>query len=84
MARIPKTYTAKEILNILNKQWLNTKDIQIISGTGIEKARQIKKTISKQVQNEGYYLPDGLVPVDKTIEYLHININYLKKISNIT
>lgn len=84
MARIPKTYTAKEILNILNKQWLNTKDIQIISGTGIDKARKIKQAIACQVKDEGYYLPDGLVPTDKAISYLNINISYLKKISNIT
>lgn len=83
MSRVAKIYTAKEILKTLEKQWLTTKDIQIVSGSSQIKAREIKKNITAIILQEGNYLPQGLVPVDRVIKYLNINVNYLKKIANI-
>lgn len=83
MPRIPKIHPAREILCVLEKPWLTTKDLQIISGTGEAKAREIKKDITQIVHDEGRRLPSGLIPVDKAIEYLHLNINYLKKMAKI-
>ena len=49
MPRIPKIHPAREILSVLEKPWLTTKDLQIISGTGEAKAREIKKDKSNRV-----------------------------------
>lgn len=82
MARVPKLYSASEILQVLQKQWLTTDDIQILSGRSIDKARELKKEIARKiVEEDNYLLPNGLVPSDKTVEYLNLNINYLKKIA---
>jgi len=82
MARIPKSATASEILKIISKPWLGTKDIQLIACVGENVARKIKENIGNKLLEEGYFLPNGLVPSDKAVEYLNINIKYLQKISN--
>lgn len=82
MPRVPKRHTASEILEVLKKQWLDTKDIQIVSGTSIDKAREIKKQIAKKIiEEEKCLLPNGLVPSDKVAKYFNLNIKYLKQIS---
>ena len=81
MAKIPKSASASEMLEILKKQWLNTKDIKILASVGYEKAVKIKKEIIKNVEEQGYFLPSGLVPSEEEIKYLNLNIKYLKKVS---
>ena len=82
MARVPKLYSASEILQVLQKQWLTTDDIQILSGRSIDNARELKKEIARKiVEEDNYLLPNGLVPSDKTVKYLNLNINYLKKMA---
>jgi len=81
MAKIPKSASASEMLEILKKQWLNTKDIKILASVGYEKAIKIKKEIIKNVEEQGYFLPSGLVPSEEVIKYLNLNIKYLKKVS---
>ena len=82
MPKVPKQHTASEILEVLKKQWLDTKDIQIVSGTSIDKARKLKKQIAKKIiEEEKCLLPNGLVPSDKVAKYFNLNIKYLKQIS---
>lgn len=82
MPKVPKQHTATEILEVLKKQWLDTKDIQIVSGTSIDKARKLKKQIAnKIIEEEKCLLPNGLVPSDKVAKYFNLNIKYLKQIS---
>ena len=83
MAKIPMRLSAKEILDILDQQWLDTKDIKNIACVGIKNAKKIKEEITKRIklEDENYFLPNGLLPTDKVIEYLNLNINYLKKIA---
>lgn len=81
MAKIPKSASASEMLEILKKQWLNTKDIKILASVGYEKAVKIKKEIIKNVEEQGCFLPSGLVPSEEVIKYLNLNIKYLKKVS---
>ena len=82
MPKVPKQHTAGEILEVLKKQWLDTKDIQIVSGTSIDKARKLKKEIAKKIiEEEKCLLPNGLVPSDKVAKYFNLNIKYLKQIS---
>lgn len=81
MAKIPKRASAKEMLEILKKQWLSTKDIKILASVGYEKARTIKIEIAEDLKKQGYFLPPGLVPSEEVIKYLNLNVNYLKKVS---
>lgn len=82
MPKVAKRHTAGEILEVLKKQWLDTKDIQIVSGTSIDKARKLKKQIAKKIiEEEKCLLPNGLVPSDKVAKYFNLNIKYLKQIS---
>lgn len=78
-----KGLSASEMLHILQKAWLGTSDIRAIAMCGTGRAGQIKKQIADKLEKENYYLPNGLVPTDKVIEYLKINISYLKKISKL-
>ena len=79
--RVSKLYSANEMLEILKKQWLDTKDIQALASVSQDKAREIKKNITKNLEDQNYFLPTGLVPNEKVVEYLNLNIKYLKKIS---
>ena len=81
MVKAAKSASASEMLDILKKQWLNTKDIKVLASVGYEKAVKIKKEIIKNVEEQGYFLPSGLVPSEEVIKYLNLNITYLKKVS---
>ena len=72
----------KEILETLNKLWLNTTDIKIIASVGLDKARAIKDEIANNLTGKGWYLPTGMVPSSKVIEYLKIDMKYLEKMAN--
>lgn len=77
--KIP-SLTAEEMLEIMNKQWASTKDIQALASVGEQKALKIKNEINEILEQDGY-IAIGKVPMEKLVEYLKININYLKKIS---
>lgn len=81
MSRTPKIYSAEEILVTINKLWANTKDIQVLGSVSEHKARIIKKNIIEEFVNKGITLPNNLVPMDKVIKHLGINIVYLQKLS---
>lgn len=72
--------TAKETLEILDKQWADINDIRKLACCGRDKAREVKKEINTTLAKEGYTIINK-VPMEKVVEYLKININYLKKIS---
>ena len=79
----PQSISADQILDILNKQWLTTKDIQLIGSVGSIKALKIKNAIIEDLEkNKNQYIPNRLVPSEEVINYFNININYLKKIAN--
>lgn len=79
----PQPISADQILDILNKQWLTTKDIQLIGSVGSIKALKIKNAIIEDLEkNKNQYIPNRLVPSEEVINYFNININYLKKIAN--
>lgn len=72
---------ANEILDLLNTQWADTKLIKKLGYVGTNKAWEISKKIRDELEKEGYWLPRGLVPMEKVVEYFKININYLKKVA---
>lgn len=74
--------SARETLELLSKQWATTSDIMRLAFVGESKAREIGKNVTKIVlEREKRVLPRGLYPMSVLQEYLGININYLKKIS---
>ena len=74
-----QTLTASELLELLGKQWANVNDIKLIGEVGTNRAQIIKKEIKENLENQGYRLPRGLVPMEAVVEYFKINIEYLKK-----
>lgn len=74
--------TAREILNLLDSMWLSEREIMIIAFCGKSKANQIMKDI-KELIDVKYKkkLPKNCIPTEELINYLNINVSYLKKIS---
>lgn len=82
MSRIAKRLSSKEILNILNKQYLNVTDIKKIASISIEDARKIREEITQKLKYDGYFVPDKLIPSESLVKYLSLDLSYLKKLSN--
>jgi hypothetical protein len=72
---------AKDLLNLINKQWATTNDIMIIGEVGYHKALLIKKEITSDLEEKKYKLPKNKVPMEFVVNYFKINISYLKKFS---
>lgn len=76
---------AKEILNILSKPWVTTKDIMLIVDLKTSTAGTIKRTIEAEFRKKypTKYLPSNCVPTKMVIEYFDINIDFLKSLASI-
>lgn len=72
---------AKELTDIMDKQWATTKDIQRIGCCGINKAQRIKKEIRNQMLDAGMFIPRYLVDMEYVIKYFHINEKRMRKLS---
>ena len=70
---------ASETLDLISKQWAGTKDIQKLALCGENKARQIKELIKKEL-SDNWLMPSNEVPMSKLVEYLKIDIKYLRKV----
>ena len=70
---------AAETLNLISKQWAGISDIRALAEVGEGNARKIKKRIEEELND--WLLPYGKVPMSKVVEYLRIDIKYLKKVS---
>jgi len=79
MRIVKNRLSAAETLDVLNKQWLDTSDIQLILSVGQTKARSIKNDIRKDLIENKYYLPNNLIPTEALVKYAHISIEFLKK-----
>ena len=78
--------TATEILSLLNKQWASNKDIMKIGGVGLNRAIADRKEIEikvKEKYGQNCRLPSAQVPMVEVVNFYNININYLKKVSQI-
>lgn len=71
--------TAKETLELLNKQWCNVDDIRIIAQTSKKQAQQIKREIVEIANKKGYRFPNYLISTTSLIDYLKIDIKYLEE-----
>lgn len=81
--RVANRSSTEDMLEVLNKQWLNVKDIKVLASVSLDKARKIKNEIIIELENQNYYLPTGLVPSEEVVKYLKINVSYLKKIRDL-
>ena len=82
MSRLAKRLSSKEILNILNKQYLNVTEIKKIASISIKDAREIREEITQRLKHDGYFVPDKLIPSESLVKYLNLDLSYLKKLSN--
>ena len=72
---------ATETLELIEKTWADKNDIMKLACCGVVGAKKIKQDLAKELEQEGYKLPSGKVPMDRLVQYLKININYLKRVS---
>lgn len=77
-----KKLTAKDTLELISKQWCSSQDFSILSNTGKNTTLKIMRELRKQLEQDNYFLPTNLLPMDKVVEYLHLNVAYLEKVSD--
>ena len=77
-----KYLSANEMLEAVNTQWATVADIMKIGSVGINKAREIKSDIERQIIDSGFILPQRrVVPMQNVINYFNIDIDFLKRVS---
>lgn len=73
---------AKDTLTLISKQWCDLNDLMQLAHVGRNNALKIRQNIKQDLLNKGYLLPNNLLPMNEVVDYLKINISYLKKVSN--
>jgi len=78
---LKKIITNQELLERLNKVWLNTEDVCIIANCSRAKALKIKKQIYEELVQEGSYTDRSHVPANKLVSALGLDelVEKLKK-----
>ena len=74
---------AKETLRLLSKQWCSIEDLKKLSNLGNNNVYKLRKEIKEDLENQGYLLPKGLIPMCEVAKKLNIDIDYLKKVKQI-
>ena len=69
-----------ETLELLSKQWCSLQDLMKLTNLGRNSALKIRKEIITDLEDKGYKLPCGLIPMCEVVNKLNININYLQNI----
>lgn len=77
-----KKLTAKDTLELISKQWCSSQDFSFLSNTGKNTTLKLMRELRKQLEQENYFLPTNLLPMDKVVEYLNLNVDYLEKVSD--
>lgn len=70
--------TAVETLELLSKQWCTLQDLMKLTSLGRNSALKIRKEIITDLEDKGYKLPCGLIPMCEVVNKLNITINYLQ------
>ena len=70
--------SANETLELLSKQWCSLQDLMKLTYLGRNSALKIRKEIITDLEDKGYKLPCGLIPMCEVVNKLNININYLQ------
>ena len=74
--------SAQETLNLISKQWCNLNELMQLTALGRNNALKVRKAIKDDLTAQGYLLPKNLLPMNEVVNYLKINVSYLKKMSN--
>lgn len=77
-----KQFNAKDILKVISKQWCSSQDFMTLSCTGKNTTLKLMKELRTQLEKENYFLPTNLLPMDKVVEYLKLNVSFLEKVSD--
>lgn len=84
MAGRTKYLTAEETLDLITtKQWATSNDVYLLSGKGRNTTAEDIKSIREMLEEKGYRLPRGLLPMEEVVNFYKININYLKKVCSL-
>lgn len=70
--------SANETLELLSRQWCSLQDLMKLTNLGRNSALKIRKEIITDLEDKGYKLPYGLIPMCEVVNKLNININYLQ------
>lgn len=70
--------SANETLELLSKQWCSLQDLMKLTNLGRNSALKIRKEIITDLEDKGYKLPCGLIPMCEVVNKSNININYLQ------
>lgn len=70
--------SANETLELLSKQSCSLQDLMKLTNLGRNSALKIRKEIITDLEDKGYKLPCGLLPMCEVVNKLNININYLQ------
>ena len=70
--------SANETLELLSKQWCSLQDLMKLTNLGRNSALKIRKEIITDLEDKGYKLPCGLIPMCEVVNKLNIDINYLQ------
>lgn len=70
--------SANETLKLLSKQWYSLQDLMKLTNLGRNSALKIRKEIITDLEDKGYKLPCGLIPMCEVVNKLNIDINYLQ------
>ena len=70
--------SANETLELLSKQWCSLQDLMKLTNLGRNSVLKIRKEIITDLEDKGYKLPCGLIPMCEVVNKLNININYLQ------
>ena len=74
---------AKEILEIISKQWYSNQDIMKMANVSATTASKIKQEIEKEFRKKepNKYMPTYCIPTKEVIKYFDLDIEFLKSIS---
>lgn len=74
--------TAKETLSLVSKQWCDLEDLTKLTELGRNNVLKIRRDIKKYIEEKGYMIINNKLPMCEVVNYLKIDINYLKKMVN--
>lgn len=74
---------AEETIKILKNQWCSIEDLMKLAKVSRTKAYKIKSEINEVLEEKGYRLPQGLLPMIEVVKYLKIDLDYLERISKL-
>lgn len=72
-----------ETIQILKNQWCSIEDLMKLAKVSRTKAYKIKSEINDVLEEKGYKLPQGLLPMIEVVKYLRIDLDYLERISKL-